>query len=359
MITNAAITAVNDTTGQPIRLLSWSVMRSIAQTFATADFKLKLDADIRFQDEISMQVIGASVSLPLFAGIVTRIETDDGNTLSISCESQAGILARSDAEPDDWTYNQAREMIESVAGDFEIDVAFDDRLPASTVTGACIDPGTRALSVIVDVCRRAGWVVTDDPGGGGLMITSVGSESFDTVLERGRPPLESLRMNATDNRIAETYANRQMPGKKRKGKKTVADIDLWGSATDEYARPGTRRYLRSNTAENVNELDYLAAATSLAEGAGGISITAQVVGILEPISGLPWQPNRLVTVRDPDRRIDNYTALIESVTFSQDAKQAQRTALTLVPPAKYYSVDLDSAEGATGTDPFKGLQLWR
>ena len=363
MSTNLRIDVINETSGEAYPVTDWSVTRSMSATFATAALKFDFNAIVKLRDEIKLLLHtpdGYGVQ-HLMYGYTRALGYDDSNELSVTLESGAGIMAESDAAPNDWTYNTARDAIEAIAGEFDIPVTWDEDnvFPDTVPAEVAIDAGTRALQVVVDICRRNGWVVYDDPGyGGGLMITTVGAYGYVPVLTRGLPPLISGSFSAEDKRIQVVKANRQLPGRERRGKKLVEDIDLWGTATDEYGRPGTRRYIRSDTATTEGELQAIAASMSLAEGAGGMTYTATVDTILAP-DGLPWEPNRLITVSDPTRKVLFWRGLIDSVTLSQSATQGQRANLTIVPPALYLTQDLDAQYGATLTDPFKGLNVNR
>lgn len=358
-MTNAPLIIRSAAIGTDLRVSDWSLTRSIAQCFSSGSFAVKIGTDIRLQDEIEI-LIGAADGVGvqyLAAGRVNSLGFDDGNLITVGWQSFAGIMAENDAEPNDWTYNTAREVIENVAGQFGVNVVWDFGIEPDQVPGnVVIDPGTKALAVIVDVCKANGWILLDMDGD--LGVTTVGNEVYPGILARGLPPFLGGSLTAEDHRIAVVSANRQIPGEQRRGKEKIEDIDLYGEATDDHALAGTRRYIRSDKAGSVRELNYLAAVTSLLEGAGGIKYELNVAGLHAP-DGELWQINRIVTVSDPARGVVAWPGLIETLTFSQTATEGQRSKMTLVPPAVYYSENPDAIEGRTGTDPFRGLNVWR
>lgn len=357
---NRPVTITNRTTGKVVRVTDWNFTRSLSQCFTSGMFTVAVTEDVRLQDEISIMVDQAASEYGVVIlgwGRVKGLSFTDGNTVSVTWQSFVGVMADYDAEPNDWTYNTARDVIETVAGQFGVSVVWDAGIDPDNVPGnIVIDPGTKALTVIIDVCKLNGWVVEDQDGQ--LGITKVGRETYRPAIVRGYAPFISGSFSAEDKRTAVVSCNRQLPGENRRGKKKVEDLDLWGTATDDGALPGTRRYMRDDKADDERGLRFRAAVSSLVEGAGGIKYELEVAGLYDD-DGEFWTTNKLVVISDPARRVLSWTGLIESVSMSQSATQAQRTKLTLVPPATYYSIEPDALEGATGIDPYKGLNVWR
>lgn len=356
---NALMTWTNKTTGLPFLVESWGVTRSLSQTFATARITTSNTFDIRLRDEIEIRALPtAGLPTKLMTGVVTSFSCDDSNKIGYEIKSKSAIMAESEAEPWDWTNSQGIDVIESICGEFGVIVGIDPAIEASDKgVELVIDPGTTALGVILDICHQRGWVI-EDVDDGSIWITSVGSESYITPLARGIPPLISGSFTATDQRINKVYAERILPGEKRRGKAKVEDVIITGEATDTGAREGTKAYMRSNTAATASELGYLAAVRALTQGAGGISYTATCHGLFS-MDFTPWAINKLITITDPLRRVNAWTGLVETVDMSGGAGQAQRTILTVVPPAVYYGEEIDALTGATATDPFRGLTAFR
>ena len=356
---NALMTFTNLTTGIPFLVESWGVTRSLAQTFASGRFVTSNLFDIRLRDEIEIRALPtAGLPTKLITGIVTSFSCDDSNKISYEIKSKSAIMAESEAEPWDWTNSMGIDVIESICGEFGVTVGIDPAIEGSDKgVELVIDPGTTALGVILDICHQRGWVI-EDVDDGSIWITSVGSESYVTPLARGIPPLISGTFTATDQRINKVYADRILPAEKRRGKKKAEDVIITGEATDTGAREGTKAYIRSNTAATAGELGYLAAVKALTQGAGGISYTATCHGLFS-LDFSVWAINKLVTITDPLRRVNVWTGLIQTVDMSGSATEAQRTVLTIVPPAVYYGEEVDALTGATATDPFLGLTAFR
>lgn len=357
--TNALVAFTNKTTGLPFLVESWGITRSLAQTFASARIVTSNTFDIRLRDEIEVRAIDpAGLPIKLMTGLVSSFSCDDSNKISYEIKSKSAVMAESEAEPWDWTNSMGIDAIESICGEFGVIVGIDPAIESSDKgVELVIDPGTTALGVILDICHQRGWVI-EDVDDNSIWITSVGSESYTTPLARGIPPLISGSFTATDQRINKVYADRIIPGEQRRGKAKVEDVVITGEATDTGAREGTKAYIRSNTAATSAELGYLAAVKALTQGAGGISYTATCQGLFS-YDLTPWVINKLVTISDPLRRVNNWTGLIESLEMSGSATSAQRTVLTVVPPAVYYGEEIDALTGATARDPFLGLTAFR
>ncbi len=348
----------NKRTGLVFLVESWSLARSISQTFAAGSFKTWNTIPINLRDEIEIKAEKPDGTLmKLLTGIVTDLSADDSNLITYELKSKSAIMAESEAEPWDWSNSMGADVIESICGEFEVDVGIDPAILGSDVPlELVIDPGQTALSVIVNICQQRGWII-EDVDDNSLWITQVGSEAYTVGLVRGIPPFISGSLSASDQRVATVTAERTLPAPKRLGKTKIEDVVIYGKAVDSGARIGTKQYVRSTTAATTNELDYLAAAKSLAKGAGGIRYTATVQGLF-CMDGSIWAINKLLVVSDPLRRVLAWTGLVDTVEMSGGATTSMKTILTLVAPAVYLGEDMDTATGAALTDPFKGLTVF-
>lgn len=347
---------------QVVAYESFTVTCGLTQVIRGGRVRIRLTEDAFLQDIIRIDVQLNGRWVPIATGQLRGVSAGDDEFVTFEHKGVADLLVESDVEPAAFgVENPAAQLIYSVATqEFGIPVVFDSpgmESNASVSTSPDPDFGTKAMGFLIEVAKRAGWLLLDD-GMGRLHVCEVPERRSSIALTRGLPPFATGNLDMEDNRVATMYGNATLRAERQRGKKKAEDVQLWARVDDPGARTNTKQYFRSRDAKTQQELENEVARKSNAAALQGLTYTCTVDSFVDPEGDL-WAPNKIILLNDARCRIVNAEMLIVSAALSQSADATQQAILTLSLPALYRPESAGAYADRTGKSAVKGLGWFR
>ena len=319
--------------------LGWqevSVTRGIAQVAGTFELRLTdkwaLDRSqiallpgLRAQVLIDNQVV--------ITGWLDDVEANHGPTehvLSVRGRDATGDLVDCAAihASQEWVGRNLLQVATDLLKPFDISVVADVDVGAPFKYNHA-QPGETVFELLERAARFRGVLLVSD-GNGGLRITRAGKSRATQSLELGANILRGRSMLTQRDR----YSLYQVLAQKRADDFT---LDSTAAAVKaEVKDSGIKRY-RPTVIQSSDPIDIEGALTraqwerSIRAGRS----SEGEVGVRGWLDGkAPWQPNALVTVRDPWLGLDG-EYLISTVTYRLSQDSGEVTDLALTPPGAF------------------------
>jgi prophage tail gpP-like protein len=212
------------------------------------------------------------------------------------------------------------QIIEKLIEPFGIEVVLEVSGIDQPFQSEAVNPGETIYEIIDRLARKRGVLMMSD-GNGKLVITRTSEKKMPIGLELGKNILKAEKNSNSAQRFSSI---------------TVLGQSGWGSSQNGYTAsdPSIRhRPLIMTLDDNAvhGDCEQTAKWEMQTRKAKNLSINYTVLGFL--CGSDIWQPNRLVSVKDPEFEIDQ-DMLISAVQYTLDS-EGMRSVLTVVPKEAY------------------------
>ncbi|WP_043112818.1 phage baseplate assembly protein [Solimonas flava] len=268
-----------------------------------------------------------------------------GHELIVRGRDATGDLVDSSATTDGggWQNRSLKAIATDLCKPFGIRVSVDAavaRDAAQPFLYQHLQLGETCQAALTRLARIRGCLLVSDSAGG-LLITRAGSARAATALVLG----ENILSADAEDSCAERFHSYRVIAQDRQSDYNDGETaqQVLGTAIDRDVRAGRLLIIDAQDATDAGGAAQLAAWTSATRAAAGQRVRYTVRGWLD--GARPWQPNTLVSVRDPWARFDG-DYLIATVTYTLDTQGGEITQLDVVPRDAYKPLKLREVDPA-------------